>query len=102
MQENHKQKAANRTSGPVIDPPSEEELRRFTCVACQEKCKKKSSKKKYVSKQKMYLQKAQKHMQRAQELMLESQLHFGAPDKKFFERNYDQETIDLIFEHRKG
>lgn len=48
------------------------------------------------------VQKAQKHMQRAQELMLESQLHFGAPDKKFFERNYDQETIDLIFEHRKG
>ena len=51
----------------------------------------------------MYLQKAQKHMRRAQELMLESQLHFGAPKKKFFERNDSQKsTIDLIFEHRKG
>ena len=48
------------------------------------------------------VQKAQKHMQRAQELMLESQLHFGAPDRKFFKRNYSQDTIDMIFKHRKG
>lgn len=50
----------------------------------------------------MYLQKAQKHMQRAQQLMLESQLQFGAPQTKFFERNYSQSTKDLIFDHRKG